>query len=602
METLELIEENVIEELENYQSPDIQYFKTRQEFDEAVGKDFIEYVNRGTKRAKKFLVGLSHGQSPAGAYQYIFDHFEKIKRPELVRFTFVNSPLKRQRDLKDVTDAITFLKKLVRKEYIQKDQILGSNVKREDIEGYAKEFVARLKTYLKKNEKDGLDYVFLATNPEGHVGGITRYSEAFDSKEIAVIVNDRKQKELTGTPYFLKKSRRIAFLATKADKRKALAALLYRHGKPNESPSFLRHIEDVENRMKVFIDDEALTWPQIEIQRKTKYGTSTIKVDVAKPYNENAKRKLPVIILIHGFLGLNSFDGLLTTMPTSKYIMAAMHYGSVPDKLPVERYSKHVVNNINAVVDFFGSRGHSVYIFDHSMGNLYFLMINRDFNRLEGIKKYLKGRIGANPFFGIESKHATLGFMDNVIMPSLSFMSNTLEKTLFIAMRRIIPIDTKKGVRNRGIRLTDFLISKDSKMRDRVWVAVKERILHLMTNMDSLPHLNRIPIERALNRLPAKIFVIQIYSALLESKTFDKHIGLSNMEKHDIPVLILKSEKDSIAKFVPRLYDDGITEVIDVTNYDERDLFREHLYHMVNPEATIKLIDDFIRKVEKESA
>ena len=154
---------------------------------------------------------------------------------------------------------------------------------------------------------------------------------------------------------------------------------------------FLRFIDDVENRMTVFVDDEALTWPQIEVQRKTRYGTSTIRVDLGKAYNENAKRKLPVVLLIHGFLGLNSYDGLLAAIPSHQYIAAAMHYGSIPNNLPISDYSKHIVRNIDAVVSFFGSNGHPVYIFDHSMGNIYFLMIDQAFNELKGIKKYLRG-------------------------------------------------------------------------------------------------------------------------------------------------------------------------------------------------------------------
>ena len=89
--------------------------------------------------------------------------------------------------------------------------------------------------------------------------------------------------------------------------------------------------------------------------------------------------KLPVVLLIHGFLGLNSFDGLLAAIPSHKYIAAAMHYGSIPSELPPSQYSRHIVANIDAVVSHFGSKGHPVYIFDHSMGNIYFLMIDRLF-------------------------------------------------------------------------------------------------------------------------------------------------------------------------------------------------------------------------------
>ena len=579
--------------------PKTQYFKTKNEFDVAVGEDFINYANKA--KGERFLVGLSHGQSPSGAYKYILDNYHRIKNPEIVRYTFVNSPLKHQKNLsEDITDAGNFLKALVRKNLLDKENILGSNLKGQKMETYAKEFDRRLGAYIKKYDKEGLDYVFLATSSAGHVAGISRNSSTFGSKKIVEIVEERKIKKITGTPQFLKKSKRIAFLTTKAEKRRALGWLFYKNGKPNESPSFLRHIDDVENRMTVFIDDEALTWPQVEVLREGQHGISTIRIDVAKPYNEDAKRKLPVVLLIHGFLGLNSFDGLLTGMPSRKYIAAAMHYGSIPDALPINRYSHHVVNNIDAAVNFFGSKGHPVYILDHSMGNVYFMMINRDINRLKGIKKYLRGRIGANPFFGIESKHALLGFMDNVIIPSLKLENkNRTERVLLKSLRSLIPIDTKKGVRNRGIKMTDFLIRKDSAMRDRVWKSVKERIIYLMTNMDSLPVLNRIPIERALNRLPVKLFVIQIHSALLESKTFDEQVGSTNMEKNDIPILILKSDRDAIAKYLPRIYKDENCAVIDITNRKEKDLFREHLYHMVCPEETIQLVDEFITEVEE---
>ena len=354
--------------------------------------------------------------------------------------------------------------------------------------------------------------------------------------------------------------------------------------------------------MTVFIDDKALTWPQVEVLRETPYGTSTIRIDVAKPYNPNTKEKLPVVLLIHGFLGLNSFDALLTAIPTTKYLAAAMHYGSIPQALPVEEYSRHVVQNINAVVEYFGSKGHPVYIFDHSMSNIYFLMMDRDLEDLPGIKMYLRGRIGANPFFGEEAKHALLGFLDNVIIPSLSLAQSRTEKTLFLAFRRIVPMDSRYGVRKRGIRLSDMLIRNDSARRDRIWALAKERILYLMSNMDSLPHLNRIPIERALNHLPAKIFAIQTYSALLESKAFDKQEGLVNIPKHNIPVLILKSEKDGVARFVPRLFTGEGIKVIDITDLKETDLFREHLYHMVHPRQTTVIIDEFIQETEMNLA
>ena len=584
-----------------YKSPNIQYYQSRGDFNIAVGEDFIHAINDLSSNEQHFLVGLSHGQSPSGAYNYILENYHRINRPEILRYTFVNSPLKRQRDLKAVMDAKSFLIALLDQKLLKKENILGSAISIPDVHEYAQAFNERLREYMKKYKKIGLDYVFVATNPEGHVAGISRKSEIFDSKNIIEIVHDRKQLEVTVTPYFLNLSKRIAFLATKADKRRALAWLLDQNGLATESPSFLRHMDNVEERLTVFIDDEALNWPQIIVERKGREGISKIKVDLPKPYNEKAKKKLPVILMIHGFLGLNSFDGLLTNLATHRYIAAAMHYGSVPDKLEVEKYSKHVVNNIDAVVNFFGEKGHPVYLLDHSMGNVYFMIMDREYDRLKGIKQYLKGRIGANPFFGSEAKHSVIGFLDNVILPSLSITKNPIEKSLFRGFRSFVPLDSKNGVRKRGISLTDMLIRRDSAMRNRVWIAMKKQIVYLMTNMDSLPHLNRVPIERALNRLPAKLFVIQIYSALLESKGFDDKEGYPNMEKNKIPILMLKSERDCIAKFVPRFHIGSNVDIIDVTNPDEDDLFKEHLYHMVFQKETIEFIEKFIEQVEASS-
>lgn len=579
----------------SYQAPDTRYFKSKELFDTAVGQDFILHANQNTTRGEKFLVGLSHGQSPAGAYTYILNHYHEIKRPELLRYTFVNSPLQRQRHLKGVLDAKSFLMRLVRERYITKEHILGRTLNRVSLEQYCKDFNVALGNYLTEEKKTGMDYVFLASDPSGRVAGISRNSEAFGSKEFAVIVEGRSEQELTGTPHFLMQSKRIAFLATKADKRRPLAWLYYRWGQPDESPSFLRYMDNVKKRMTVFIDDLALTWPQVIVTRPTAHGDSLIRIDLPKPYNEQSKKKLPVVLLIHGFLGLNSYDALLTSIPSHKYLAAAMHYGSVPHGLSPRDYSKHIMLNIDAVVKHFGEKGHDVYIFDHSMGNIYFLMMDREFDRLLGINTYLKGRIGANPFFGEEAKHAMLGFMDNVILPS---GQGIIAKTLFIAARNIVPMDSKVGVRNRGIGLSEWLISKETSFRDRVWKAAKERILYLMTTMGSLPHLNRIPIEQALSRLPAKLFAIQTHSALQESKVFDKQVGLTHMIQNHIPILILKSEKDGVAKFVPRLYQGEGVQVMDVTDFDEKDLFREHLFHMIQPLQTANIIDKFISEAE----
>ncbi|MGH1338636.1 MAG: 6-phosphogluconolactonase [Aureispira sp.] len=579
-----------------YQVPKTRYFRTPEAFDKAVGQDFIDYANKITEQGQKFLVGLAHGQSPAGAYEYIFEHYHEIKNSSLIRFTFTNSKLMRQRGLEGVMDAQRLLTKMLRRSMINKDQILGRSLNREDIESYAEGFNNNLKTYLEKNKKQGFDYVFLSFDPKGKVAGVSRNSIAFDSNEPVVIVEDHDSGELeiTGTPTFLSKAKRIAFLATKSDKRRPLAWLYHRLGKANESPSFLRYIDRVGDRMTVFIDDRALTWPQVEVERPTPYGVSTIRLDVAKPYKESEEDKRPVILLIHGFLGLNSFDGILAALPTSKYIGAAMHYGSIPHDLPFKLYSQHVVKNINAVVQHFGEQGHPVYIFDHSMGNTYFMLMDRDYDKLPGIKNYLCGRIGANPFFPEHAKHANIGFLDSVLLPAVKFRNNIGGKTMLYTLRRLLPFDTRKGVRRRGLVFTEWLIHKKSNVRERLWIVAKESIMRIMRNLDSLPHLDRIPIERALNRLPAKLFAIQVHAALRESIGHDGQKSLANMAKHRVPILILKSKKDAIAKFVPHLHKTANVNVIDVTNMEETDLFREHLYHMVNPRKATKIICQFV--------
>ena len=582
-----------------YVAPLAENFQEKEDFDRAVGLDFITYANETTRGGGKFIAALSHGTSPAGAYQYIFDHYDKISRPENLRFTFVNSKLKSQRGLKNVMDAVGLVKTLLATGRITKDQILGRGLNRDNMDEYCAQLNVDLASYLKENDKEGVDYMFVATDPAGRVAGITRFSNAFDVEEISCVVNDRKAKELTLTPWFIMKSKRIAFLATKADKRRALAWLYYRWGHHDESPSFLRFMDDSHKRLKVFIDDKALTWPQVELERETPYGTSRIRIDLPKPYSYFSKSKKPVILLVHGFLGLNSYDGLLTSIPTQKYLAAAMHYGSIPTDLPIKEYSQHVLKNIDAAITHFGDLGHPIYLFDHSMGNIYFQMMERDFESLEGVKKYLRGRIGANPFFGEEAKHASIGFLDNVILPSNQGLA---AKTIFNTARRVIPFESNVGMRNRGIWLTEWLIRKDSAMRDRVWKATKARIMLLMTTIGSLPHLNRIPIERALNRLPAKIFAIQVHSALMESKAFDKQTHLPNMEAHGIPVLILKSERDTVAKYVPRAYDNSHAQVIDITDQGENDMFREHLYHMVNPLLTTVVIEQFVSQTEEARA
>jgi hypothetical protein len=83
---------------------------------------------------------------------------------------------------------------------------------------------------------------------------------------------------------------------------------------------------------------------------------------------------------------------------------------------------------------------------------------------------------------------------------------------------------------------------------------------------------------------------------------FDDKEGYPNMEKQGLPILMLKSEKDCIAKFVPRFHTGSNVQIMDVTNPHEDDLFKEHLYHMVFQNETIEIIENFISKVEKNES
>jgi hypothetical protein len=80
-----------------------------------------------------------------------------------------------------------------------------------------------------------------------------------------------------------------------------------------------------------------------------------------------------------------------------------------------------------------------------------------------------------------------LGFLDNVILPSMSLSNAIIEKPLLITLRQMIPFDTKKGVRKRGINLSAMLIGRKDSENSNIWNSVKARIIYLMTNLDSLP-------------------------------------------------------------------------------------------------------------------
>lgn len=583
-------------------SPATHYFKTNKEYGDALGRDFITAANKQFEKGKCFLVGLAHGQSPTPAFKYILKHYHELSHPELIWYTFTNSRLVRQRNLEGIMDSQTFIRTLLKKQLVTYDNIFGAKFNRDDLAGFVKKYNKEVSEFLKEKGKKGYDYVFVASDVKGRIAGITRNSSAFESTDIMTLVyNENEDPEITVTPHFLLKANRIAYMATRAKKRRSLAWLYSKFSHSHESPSFLRYIKNVDEKLNVFIDDAALTWPQILIKRKTINGISNIKLDLAIPYDESAEEKLPVVLLLHGFLGLNSYDGMLTHIPSHKYIAAAMHYGTFPKNLRAAQYSEHVANNIDEVISYFGKKGHDVYILDHSIANTYFLILDRNYTKLDGVQKYLKGRIGINPFFSEESKHALKGFLDYVIIPAISFSDNPGWKTAVIGTRKLVPFDSKKGVRKKGIKITKWLIRGDNK-ENPIWESVKDKILQILTTMDSLPALDVIPLKKALGRLNAKIFGIQIYAALEDYKFFDGQKGLLNFNQQNLPILILKSENDAIAKFVPRMYENSNVKVVDVTNEKENNLFREHLYYMVNPIKTVKIIDDFISNTEEKNA
>ncbi|MGB1018701.1 MAG: hypothetical protein ACPGVH_06505 [Chitinophagales bacterium] len=581
--------------------PQIKHVHSDKEFGKELGFDFISFVNSLTTKNKICLVGLAHGSSPSFAYKYILKNYHLIQNPHLVWFTFTNSRLQRQRGLDDIMDSFSFVRALLKKGLTTRVQVFGADFTRDDLNGFVKKYNKEVSSFLKENKKTGYDYVFLASDSLGKVAGITRNSESFDSDEIMVVVKDNlAETEITVTPSFLLKATKFAYIATKSDKRRSLAWFFSKWSNRNESPSFLRYIPEIDDKMCVYINDKALTWPQIELKRKTDYGISNIKLDFALPFDEKAEVKKPVIIMIHGFLGLNSFDSLLIQFPTTDYVATAMHYGTVPKKLTPEIYSKNIVENIDFVVNYFGELGHSVYILDHSIANIYFLMQDKYYNSLSGISKHLKGRIGINPFFAEEAKHASTGFLDYVIMPSLKFKNSPKWKSAVVATRLLMPLDTKRGARNKGVKITKWLIKEEeNKDNSAIWKSLKERILEIFTNMDSLPFVNIIPLKKALSRLNSKLFAIQIFSALTEYKSFDKQKGLTHFEDNKLPILIIKSKRDAVAKFVPRLYKGNNVEILDVTRYKEKNLFREHLYHMLYPKKTVEIVDDFIKKIEE---
>ena len=111
----------IAQETLDYSAPKTHYCLTKVEFDEAVGTDFIKNANLITKKGENFLVGLSHGKSPSGVYEYILDNYSELQNPGLIIYTCINSKLKKQRGLgESVMDASSFLKELLSSNKISK--------------------------------------------------------------------------------------------------------------------------------------------------------------------------------------------------------------------------------------------------------------------------------------------------------------------------------------------------------------------------------------------------------------------------------------------------------------------------------------------------
>ena len=229
------------EEIKKFKSiPQTLYLDTDQDFAEALGRDFIDSANALTKKNKYFLVGLAHGQSPSYAYDYILKHYEEIVNPELIWFTFTNSRLKRQRDLENIMDSFNFVRALIKKEYVKREHIFGADFDRENLKAFVKNYNKEVTDFLTENKKKGYDYVFLASDPKGKVAGICKSSKAFLSDDIMVVVTDPEdiEPEITVTPSFILKSSKIAYIATKSDKRTSLAWLYSKGPNRNERLSF----------------------------------------------------------------------------------------------------------------------------------------------------------------------------------------------------------------------------------------------------------------------------------------------------------------------------------------------------------------------------
>src|SRR5690606_36645453 len=154
-----------------------------------------------------------------------------------------------------------------------------------------------------------------------------------------------------------------------------------------------------------------------------------------------------------------------------------------------------------------------------SMANTYMLMGEYQMDKLNGFRKYLKGRIAANPFFGYEVKFTTLNFLDKVLIP---YKLNIPEKIFFNSTRKLVAPQSKLFNREASIKLMTYLVSKDNIITERMWTEIKRKTLSVINGLDSVPVINKLPLQTTILKLPMKLFAIQVQSALRESKTIDK--------------------------------------------------------------------------------
>ena len=102
-------------------------------------------------------------------------------------------------------------------------------------------------------------------------------------------------------------------------------------------------------------------------------------------------------------------------------------------------------------------------------------------------------------------------------------------------------------------------------------------------------------VQLASVRVVTEVALARAKLARLES--FRRNLSATIVQQ--IPILVIKSERDAVAKFDASIHQTDNIMVLDVTNPKETDLFREHLFHMAHPIKATKIISDFVDKIEK---